>query len=328
MPPSTLDALPRHIADKARNHPVVKGMRRRPRVFFDTRDFTSIDYGDIIAVDNRYFLVIAYTREGRFGVDEQPKQWVPKTVDLETDVVHIVKLVFHETFTVTFGSFSILCYRSPEKEARVLELVQGHDRFMQGYGVEDAAGNLVRILDVIRGRRLDKHIHDLTSPHEEYFFTSLPPLLGEFLECVRAIAHVHAHGFRHGDIRRDHIYVEYDTGHFRWIDFDYDFHLPERPFALDLYELGNILLYLLGMGHFHETEVLDHPRMGPKVMQGIGPEDYSILSRNRIVNLRKLFPYIPKRLNDICMHFAQGTPVFYDSVDEFASDLDAYLRSV
>ena len=317
--------LPDHIQERAVNHSVVKGMRRRPRVYADTRDFTTIDYGDIILVDGRFFLIIAYTREGRFGVDDQPKQWVPKVVDLENGVTHIVKLVFHETFEVRLGTFNITCYRSPEKEARILEMVQGNMRFMQGYGAEDEAGNLVRILDVIRGQRLDKYIHRFDMDHEEYFQTIFPNLLGEFLECVKGIGIIHANGMRHGDIRRDHIFVEYDTGLFRWIDFDYDFYLPERPFALDLFELGSILMYLMGRGNFYPSNVQKHPAMGDKVLNTITADDISLLSKNRIVNLKKLFPYIPKSLNDICMHFAISTPVFYDSVNELSDDIENYL---
>ncbi len=47
-----------------------------------------------------------------------------------------------------------------------------------------------------------------------------------------------------------------EEGHYRWIDFDYDFYLPERPFALDLIGLGNILLYILGRKNFRPVDVL------------------------------------------------------------------------
>lgn len=317
--------LPELIRQKALEHSVVKGMRRRPRVFTDTHDFTAIDYGDIILADDRFFLVIAYTREGRFGVDDQPKQWVPKVSDLVSGETHILKLVFHEKFEVTFGDFCIPCYRNPEKEARVLELVRGDFRFMQGYGVEDEAGNLVRILDLIRGWRLDKFIHRFEMGHEEYFETVVPGILGEFLNSVEAIMLVHANGMRHGDIRRDHVYVEYDTGRFRWIDFDYDFYLPERPFALDIYELGSILMYIVGRENYSPQTILADPALGSRKLALLSNDDFSLLSVNRVVNLRLLYPYIPKKLNDIFMHFGKGTPVFYDSASELADDLKSFL---
>ncbi len=51
------------------------------------------------------------------------------------------------------------------------------------------------------------------------------------------------------------------------------------------------------------------------------PSDYALLSQNRIVNLRKLFPYIPEKFNNILLHFSLGTEVFYETVDELQQDL-------
>lgn len=323
----TLRDIPGHIVALYKAHPVSGSIRRQPRVFGDTSNFTSIDYGDIIMADNRYFLVTGYTVEGRFGVDDQPKQWVPKVVDLESGISHILKLVFHEVFSVSVGSFTIPCYRSPEKEARILELTEDHPRFMKGKAVEDEAGNLVRILDIISGRRLDKHIYRHECSHEEYFAAYLPGILREYIECAKAISFLHQAGFRHGDIRRDHILVEYDTGTFRWIDFDYEFYLPERPFALDLFELGNLLMYLVVRGNYQPQEIVDDPRLGQKVLDTIVPDDLSLLSRNRVVNLKKLFPYIPNAMNNIFMHFSQGASVWYDTVDELVADVEQVAAS-
>lgn len=324
----TLADLPEHIVTLFKNHPASSSIRRRPRVYTDTSNFSSIDFGDIIMADNRYFLVTGHTVEGRFGVDDQPKQWVPKVVDLESGVSHILKLVFHEVFSVSVGSFTIPCYRSPEKEARILELTENHYRFMKGRAVEDEAGNLVRILDIISGRRLDKHIYRHECSHEEYFSEHLPGILREYVECAKAISFLHQAGFRHGDIRRDHILVEYSTGTFRWIDFDYEFYLPERPFALDLFELGNLLMYLVARGNYHPKEICDAPEFGRKVLDTIAPEDFSLLSRNRVVNLRKLFPYIPKEMNDIFMHFSQGASVWYDTVDELVEEMEKVVAAL
>ena len=74
--------LPELAASNLANHRVTRSMRRPSRVYTDTSDFTSIDYGDVISVEDRHFLITSYTKEGRFGVDEQIKPWVPKVVDL------------------------------------------------------------------------------------------------------------------------------------------------------------------------------------------------------------------------------------------------------
>lgn len=64
--------------------------------------------------------------------------------------------------------------------------------------------------------------------------------------------------------------------------------------------------------------------MGEKTLETITDQDLSLLSRDRIFNLQKLFPYIPDALNNILLHFTVGAPLFYDSVDEFYDDLAAY----
>ncbi|MBC8208620.1 MAG: serine/threonine protein kinase [Desulfobulbaceae bacterium] len=325
--PQTLHDMPDDIVALFKAHRVSKSLRRQPKVYTDTSNFTSIDYGDIIHVDDRYFLITAYAVEGRFGVDDQPKQWVPKVTDLVSGQSLILKLVFHETFSVNIGDFVIPCYRNPEKEARILEYTQGHKRFMQGYCVEDEAGNLVRILDVVRGRRLDKVVYREKCSHEEYFYSCLPAILREFLECAQAITFLHQGGFRHGDIRRDHIYVEFETGLFRWIDFDYDFYLPERPFALDVLELGNLLMFLIARGDYRDRDLLDNHSVDEAVFSDICADDFSLLAKNKIVNLKKIFPYIPTELNDICMHFSRKATVWYDTADEFCVDLEKVVSS-
>jgi hypothetical protein len=325
---SEVSSLPDSIAYTLKEHRVTRSLRRASRVFTDTTDFTSIDYGDVLQVEDRYFLITSYTKEGRFGVDEQVKQWVPKVEDLATGVSYIVKLVFYETFEIQLGPFTIPCYRSPEKEARILELVQGRPHFMQGELLLDAVGNLIRVIVPVSGNRLDKVIHRSELPHQAYFFEELPDILARFLEAMQAIGFLHEHGFRHGDIRRDHIFVDRNTGVFYWIDFDYEFYLPEKPFALDLLELGNVLIYLTGKGDYNPREILADPKMGDTVLQTIVPSDYALLSQNRIVNLRKLFPYIPEKLNNVLLHFSLGAEVFYETVDELQQDLSDALQQL
>ncbi|MGW8194831.1 MAG: hypothetical protein ACWGOX_11250 [Desulforhopalus sp.] len=313
--------FPNHILPQMKKHPAVRSLRRQPRIFRDTSDFANIDYGDVIHVDNRYLLIAGYTREGRFGIDEQVKQWVPKVYDLENGKRHIVKLVFHEKYTMRLGEMEITCYRNPEKEAQVIELTTGNPAFMQGYSTLDDVGNLVRILDIVNGKRLDKYVGNLGNGHQDYLENHLQGLLDQFLLCTEAIEHLHDHGLKHGDIRRDHIFVDRHDGHFCWIDFDYDFYLPERPFALDILGLGSVLLYLIGQDTFRTRAVLEDPKFGERVFNTLTPMDMALLSQDRIFNLKKIYPYIPDPLNDILLHFSMGTNVMYDEVGEFSEDL-------
>jgi len=315
------EKYPQEIVAKLQCHRVMKSVRHQPRVFKDTSDFTSIAYGDIIHVDGRYFIVVGHTREGRFGIDNQIKPWVPKVQDLLSGERFIIKLVFHETYEVTISKLKVTCFRSPEKEARVLELVGDNPYFMHGYSVLDEADNLVRILDIVDGRRLDRHITKLGASHEEYVAEHLKEMLVRFLTSVAGIRLLHDNGLKHGDIRRDHIFVDREDGTFRWIDFDYDFYLPERPFALDLFGLGNVLLFLLGQQNFRHSDVINHPNMGEKVMDTITANDLALISQDRIFNLQKLYPYIPDSLNNILLHFSFGSEVLYNSVVEFENEL-------
>jgi len=320
--------FPLSILPRLQTHPAMKSIRRQPRIWRDTSEFTSIDYGDIIHVDNRYLLVVGYTREGRFGIDDQPKQWVPKVYDLETGELNILKLVFYETYSISLGDLEVKCYRSPEKEAKVIELVRGNPAFMQGYSVLDDADNLVRILDVVPGKRLDKYIEYLGEDHLDYFKNHMRYVLERFLVSVQGIVLLHSHGLKHGDIRRDHIFVNREDGSFIWIDFDYDFYLPERPYAMDLLGLGNVLLYIVGKQNFRPQEILGNPEFGERVFNSLCVEDMALLARDRVFNLKKIYPYIPDRLNDILLHFSAGTTVIYDTVGEFHDELAACIRSL
>ncbi len=319
-------SFPAHILPRLKAHPAVRSLRRKPRICTDTSDFSNIDYGDIIHVDGRYLLVVGYTREGRFGVDEQPKQWVPRVYDLVSGERCIVKLVFHENYTIRFGELAVTCYRSPEKEAQVIELTRGNPTFMQGYSTLDEADNLVRILDVVDGRRLDRVAYSLGRNHRDYFENHLPSLLRRFMATVRGVALLHSHGLKHGDIRRDHIFVNRSDGHFCWIDFDYDFYLPERPYAMDLFGLGNVLLFLVGQGAFRRNALLINPAFGKPVFDTIKEDDLALIAQDRVFNLKKIYPYVSHELNDILLHFSLGTDVMYDTVEEFEQDLEVAIR--
>ncbi|SDP67992.1 protein kinase family protein [Desulforhopalus singaporensis] len=314
-------AFPEHILPRMKQHPALRSLRHQPKLFSDTSDFGNIDYGDVIHVDNRYFLVVGHTKEGRFGIDEQPKQWVPKVLDLESGQRQIVKLVFHETYKIRLGPIEITCYRNPEKEAQVIELTRGNDAFMQGYATLDEADNLVRILDIVNGTRLDKYIYKLGEDHRDYLENHLYNVLQRYLLSIDAIIHLHQNGLKHGDIRRDHIFVDRKKQHFVWIDFDYDFYLPERPFALDLLGLGSVLLFLVGQDTFRTKSILQNPQFGEKVFNSLEPQDMALLSQDRIFNLKKIYPYIPDPLNELLLHFSMGTTVMYDEVKEFYDDL-------
>ncbi|MDH3921903.1 MAG: serine/threonine protein kinase, partial [Desulfobulbaceae bacterium] len=176
---------------------------QRFKIITDTSDFFRVDYNDVVMLGGVPYLMRNYTREGRFGLDDEPKYWVRKAIDLKNREAKIIKLVFHEEIEARVGDLVFKCVRSPGKEAAILEMVAGHRNFMQGIAIRDTAGNIVRILDFIQGKRFDELIFKLAGNHEEFFYEHLPGYLAIYGEMVKAIGFLHDQGQKHGDIRRD-----------------------------------------------------------------------------------------------------------------------------
>jgi len=301
-------------------------MGRSGIVYTDTSDFMRITGGDVIVLDDQHYLVLRDEMERSFGV-EDPKYWVKRCRHLESGERRILKLVFYEQFSLQMGEIQVPCFRSPRKEARILDKVRNDPRFMQGFSTRDKAGNNVRVLYVVQGKRLDNWIDDLEMDHQTYFETHLRDILEKFIVSCQAINDLHRMGEKHGDIRRDHLWVTYETGDYVWIDFDYTFNFHENPFRLDIFGLGGLLLYIVGKGFYSHEEVDRMPRSGNQVPD-IGPEDFLLVFKNRLANLQKIFPYIPDALNQVLMHFSSGARVYYDTLDEFIFDLTACLKQV
>ena len=297
------------------------------RLVTDTSDFFSIDYGDIILVEGKKYRVTGHERERRFGMDD-PKFWVKRAVASETEEKKILKLSFLESFETSLGGVKIRCFRDPDKEGNILKLVKDHPHFMQGISCRDTRDNNIRILDIIRGPNFFVYIDSLSMPYETYFHTVLPGILGKLVKAFEAVRFLHSYGFRHGDIRNDHIIVERDTENYVWIDFDYDYETSENPFGLDIFGLGNILLYSIGKG-FHGLHMIkNNTFIYGDLIDRVEPGDFSILDKWRFLNLRKMYPFIPVTLNDILMHFSKGADIYYESVGEILEDLNRFLHSI
>lgn len=298
-----------------------------PRLITDTTDFTAIEFGDEIVVGNSRYAVTGVERERRFGIDD-PKYWVKRAVNVETGERKIIKLSFYESFYTAFGGAKIRCFRDPEKEAEILKLVEGHPLFMQGTSYYDDKGNNIRVLDIVPGHNFFIYMDGIRMPHEKYFREVLPGMLAKLIEAFSAICFVHRNGFRHGDIRSDHLMVDQKNGTYVWIDFDYDYDARENPFGLDIFGLGNILAYAVGKGYHSYYMIHNDPYTYGDLKTRIAEDDFSIIHKNRLLNLKKLYPYIPRMLNDIILHFSAGATLYYEAVDELIEDLNGYLRSL
>ena len=294
----------------------------RIRVFTDTSDFMDISHGDVIHVGGGYYYVQGEETEGRFGLDEQPKFWVKRARDLETGQRKIIKLAFFESFNMNLGDIRVECFRSPRKEARILAKTREDPSFMEGISTEDDAGNVVRVLDRINGISIYGYLQGHKSSHDKFFHEEFPRLFPSVLSSVRAIARLHAAQEVHGDIRNDHLWLDRDTGDWRWIDFDYAYEWTENPFGVDLYGLGNVLLFTAGNGFFNLTDMaacLPPNTPGDTCLE---PEDFSLFFAHRVMNLKKLFPYIPESLNRVLMRFSHKVEVLYRDVEELIVDLE------
>ena len=294
-------------------HRNIKNMR----VVRDTTNFIHLEYGDVLLLESGAYLIKGHEREGRFGLDDEIKYWVKKAVDVQTGQRKVIKLVFFERFTISLANITYECFRSPKKEARILNLVHGNPNFMQGISCEDENNNNVRIIDFVYGTNLSDYVEEINHNHEQYFNEDLPGLLDLFIPALSGLSFLHKNHEKHGDVRRDHLICSRE-GPLVWIDFDYNYRHGEHIAGLDMAGVGNILTYLVG-GADHTVLKLKKER--PEALSGFTPADFNVVMSNRVVNLKKLFPYIPDRLNNILLHFSAGTPVFYDTVEELLSEL-------
>jgi len=288
----------------------------------DTSDCMRIKRGDIVRVDGHDFVIKGNKYETRFGIEYQPKYWVFSAIDMETGDDKIIKTVFHEDFHVHIGVFKMHCYRSPEKEAEVLNLVQGDKRFMQGYPVLDDKENNVRIIEYIRGATIFNYVYKLEKSHEEYFHADLPGILHNLLGCFEAINFLHENKTCHGDIRNDHIIIEEGTRQYRWIDFDLNQHVSD----FDLWSIGNIINYAVGKGINSFPNILKDKKISAEIKDSLSRDDASVFYEYRLMNLEKLYPYIPPMLSNIMNHFTAKPISVYSSmpelIDEYKEMLD------
>lgn len=282
-------------------------------IITDTSDWMNIKRGDVLKLGDNHYLVRGNMREPRFGIDDQPKYWVFSAIDLTTRKEKIIKTVFHEEFYTHISVFKIRCYRDPEKEAKVLELTRGDDRFMQGFHIFDEKGNNVRIIDFVKGKSYFHYIPSINKPHKNYFEEDLPALLWKLLDSIKAIQFLHHNNLCHGDIRNDHIIIESDTMKFRWIDFD----LKQDVSDFDIWSLGNILNYTVAKGIKTFNAIYKDPSIPDEVKRSLTPEDSSAFYGYRLMNLEKIYPYITPNLSNLLKHFTIKPIAFFKNIDDF-----------
>ncbi len=296
---------------------------KKIKIVTDTTDWMRIYRGDVIRLQCGDYAVRGNVREPRFGIDDQPKYWVFSAVDLKDCSEKIIKTVFHEEFFAHIGILRIRCYRSPEKEGLVLDLVRGDARFMQGFVCYDEKGNAVRVIDYIKGKSFFQYIPTIEKSHIQYFHEDLPEILWKLKESFLAIEFLHQNNLCHGDIRNDHIFIESTTNQYRWIDFD----LMQDVSDFDLWSIGNIVSYAVAKGLKTFDQVLKGNEFPDSVKNSLTAEDASAFYNYRIMNLKKLYPYIPEKLSKILQHFTIRPIQYYSSLSEFLEDYSEMLET-
>ena len=88
--------------------------------------------------------------------------------------------------------------------------------------------------------------------------------------------------------------------------------------SFDLLGLGNILIFLTGRGDVLVPDLYYNQR---SLYDSLWGEDLNISYKNRVANLRKIYPYIPDSLNRVLLHFSVGAKIFYDNIDQMLEDL-------
>ena len=298
-----------------------KAVKKEIIIQEDTSEYLDITRGMVLRLEGNDYVVTGNAREGRFGLHEEPKYWVKYAYDLSNGEYKVLKLVFYEEFSRRLGRFIVKNFRNPDKESAVLDIVKDHPHFMHGKTVTDIKGNNIRVIDFIKGDPLFSYITEIKENHETYFFKTFPHILKWVITSVEAMDFLSSHGQHHGDIRNDHIIIEKDTGVYRWIDFDYQVNYPDY----DLWSIGNIIVYTAGKGIHSFHSIKANEDQYPAKVMDITDDDSLLFYKYRIANLKKLFPYIPKKINDTLLRFSSGTSNFYDNFRQQVEDLQEAL---
>lgn len=76
---------------------------------------------------------------------------------------------------------------------------------------------------------------------------------------------------------------------------------------------------MVGRGFVSFRDVI---QTSPELAGRLSDDDASVFFPHRVMNLRKVFPYVPAKLNDVLLRFSAGAQVFYDKMSQVADDLE------
>jgi hypothetical protein len=59
----------------------------------------------------------------------------------------------------------------------------------------------------------------------------------------------------------------------------------------------------------------------PELSGALAQEDASVFFPNRVMSLRKVYPYLPAKLNEVLRRFSFGAACCYDRISQITDDL-------
>jgi hypothetical protein len=86
----------------------------------------------------------------------------------------------------------------------------------------------------------------------------------------------------------------------------------------DLWSLGNVLHCVVGKGFVSFRDVIDQR---PNLAASLSDDDGSVFFRHRVMNLRRVYPYVPAKLNEVLLRFSRGAKACYDAISQVVQDL-------
>ena len=81
----------------------------------------------------------------------------------------------------------------------------------------------------------------------------------------------------------------------------------------------------MGKGIRAFYQVLKDERFPEGVRESLRADDGSAFYEYRIMNLKKLYPYIPPKLNDLLLHFTIRPSAYYTDISQFVDEYHEML---
>lgn len=206
--------------------------------------------------------------------------------------------------------------------------VPSHDNIVRGYSLVDESGDILIVTEFTEGEKLQDYLSEFGVDHKRYFLESFPEILNNFMGAIRGVEHIVKNGF-YNEFAIYHIWIDKKTG--RYILFDFDLPSTELSKLQALKDLesstisniGGSLCEIVAPLGIYEYEAVHDEEM---YFDELGITDADFNEYNLLVDLQKVYPYIPDELNKILLRFGRDASNPYTSISELYSDLESVVK--